>query len=174
MKPLSFLDTITDRFNRMTHGGRDPRNARGESALYRAVRAGNRSEVRDRLRRGADPNQAADGGTTPLHEAAYWGESDIVRLLLKAGADVARVDDHGWTPLHAAAVSGGLRTRADIIALFKDAGARDDIADKQGWTARDYMALWDDNPAAAERLRVMMTGRQNLKSGAKPPPRKPN
>lgn len=174
MKPLSFLDHITDRFNRMTHGGRDPRNARGESALYRAVRAGNRSEVRDRLRRGADPNLATDNGMTPLHEAAYWGESDIVKLLLKHGADVAQIDDHGWTALHAAAVSGGSRTRGDIIALLKAAGAADDVADKQGWTPRDYMALWDDNPAAAERLRVMMMGRQTLKGDAKPKPPQKN
>lgn len=174
MKPPEFLSHITDRFNRLTHGGKDPRNARGETALYRAVRAGNRSEVRDRLRRGADPNTASENGTTPLHEAAYWGEIDIVRLLLKHGADITRVDDHGWTALHAAAVSGGARTRGAIIALFTAAGARDDVADKQGWSARDYMALWDDNPAAAERLRVMMTGRQTLNkgAGAKPPPPK--
>lgn len=170
MKPPEFLSHITDRFNRLTHGGKDPRNAQGETALYRAVRAGNRSEVRDRLKRGADPNLATANGTTPLHEAAYWGEIDIVRLLIKHGADINRVDEHGWTALHAAAVSGGQRTRAAIIALLQTAGARDDVADKQGWTARDYMALWDDNPAAAERLRVMMTGRQTLSKGAAKPP----
>lgn len=173
MRPPGFIGNITDRFNRITNGGKDPRNARGESALYRAVRAGNRGEVRDRLKSGADPNLPTASGITPLHEAAYWGELDILRLLLKHGADPKRVDDHGWTALHAAAVSGGLRARATIIDELIKAGARDDVADKQGWTARDYMTLWDSNPEAAERLRVMMTGRQNLGGGTAPkPPRK--
>lgn len=171
MKPPQFLGHITDRFNHLTGGGKDARGNKKESPLYRAVRAGNRGEVRDRLRRGADPNQSNASGSTPLHEAAYWGEGDIVSLLLKHGADATRVDEHGWTPLHAAAVSGGLRGRGAIIDQLKAAGARDDIADKQGWTARDYMALWEDNPAAAERLRLLLSGRQTMKPGTPPPPK---
>ena len=57
------------------------------------------------------------------------------------------------------------------VCVSAAAGARDDVADRQGWTARDYMKLWEDNPAAAEKLRVMMTGRQSIGGGgAKPPP----
>lgn len=174
MKPAGFFKRIADNFNRLTGGGRDQHAARGERALYLAVRAGNRSEVRTHLKRGADPNLATENGTTALHEAAYWGEVDIVRLLIAYGADPSRMDAHGWTPLHAAAVSGGMRTRAVIITILMAAGGGDDVVDKHGWTAREYMALWDHHPAAAERLRIMM-GRQVLDGDKRQPPqpRKP-
>lgn len=174
MKMPNFLDTITENFNRLTGGG-DHKNKRGESALYRAVRAGNRHEVKSLLRSGADPNLATPAGMTPLHEAAYWGERDIMAMLLDKGGDPTKTDEHGWTPLHAAAVAGGLRTRRAIIELLIAKGADDMALDKHGWSPRDYMSLWDDNPDAAEKLRLFLQGRQTVDAPPMPPkPPKPH
>lgn len=170
MKTPDFLSDLTATFNRLTGQSPDRRDRRGESALYRAVRAGNRRDVRSLLRGRANPNIQTATGLTPLHEAAYWGEREITQWLLQYKADPMLTDAHGWTALHAAAVSGGMRARADIITLLKNHGARDDVPDRHGWTAQDYMNLWDKNPDAAEKLRLQLTGRQRNEL-PKPPPK---
>lgn len=139
-------------FNSIT-GGVDKKNAKGETRLYEAVRSGNLKAVKKLLRQGADPDAQTPAGLTPLHQAAFWGETEIVSLLLKAGADPALDNGRGWTALHSAAVSGGERSRGDIIRLLKAAGADETKHDKHGWTPKDYMTLWSENAAAAEKLK---------------------
>lgn len=170
MRP-SFFESITAGFNRLSGGGVDDRNVRGETALYRAARAGNTKQVRALLRHGADPNIATNLGMTPLHEAAYWGEDAIVALLLKAGAKVNAANKRGWTPLHTAAAGGGIAARGDIIKTLLAQGARDDLRDAQGWTPRDYMALWADDPETARRLQMFsQRGPASKKSPVPPRP----
>jgi hypothetical protein len=55
-----------------------------------------------------------------------------------------------------------MKSRGDVIQSLKKAGAKDDIADKNGWTPADYMALWAGNADAAEKLR-RMTGQPSAK-----------
>lgn len=152
---MKLFKDLTDKFNRLT-GGSDMRNDAGESRLYRAVRAGSRSEVRHLLKSGADPNLASKSGLTPLHEAAYWGEVEILGWLIEKKGDVNARDQNGMTPLHVAALSGGLRGRADIIALLKKHGADESAADRNGLTALQYMSLWEDNTPAAAKWRALM------------------
>lgn len=144
---------LNDLFNTITGNGIDKRNEQGETKLYRAAREGNVSAVKKLLRAGADPDIADKRGMTPLHQAAYWGETEIVDLLLKAGAAPNVDNGHGWTPLHSAALSGGMKSRGDIIRRLKSAGAKDDIPDKHDWSARDYMQLWEENADAAAKLK---------------------
>lgn len=151
------MSGLNNLFNSLTGNGINKRNPQGETKLYRAARSGNAGEVKRLLKDGADPDAADAHGLTALHQAAYWGETEIVEMLIKAGADVnAENKGKGWTPLHSAAVSGGQRSRKEIIRLLKDAGAKDDGKDKHGWTPADYMALWDQNAPAAERLKKNM------------------
>lgn len=147
---------LNDIFNALTGRSVDRRDERGETPLYKAVRSGSLREVKRLLRNGADPEIADEKGMTPLHVAAYWGETDIVEALLKAGASPNADSGSGWTPLHAAAVSGGMRSRGDIIGLLQAAGAVTDRKDKNGWTPQDYMMLWEENAAAAEKLKAYM------------------
>jgi ankyrin repeat protein len=136
------------------NGGVDKRHgAAEETRLYQAARSGNLKAVKRLLRQGADPNAKDANGLTPLHQAAFWGETEIVDVLLKAGADPNADNGRGWTALHSAAVSGGNRSRADIIGKLKAAGGDGSLKDKQGWTPQDYMTLWDDNAPAAEKLK---------------------
>lgn len=144
-------------FNNISGNGINKRNKLGETKLYRAVRSGSIKEVKKLLRDGADPDIADNHGLTPLHHAAYWGETEIAQLLLKAGANV-NAENHGkgWTPLHSAAVSGGMKSRRDVIELLIEAGAKGEAKDKHGWTPADYMVLWEENEAAAEKLKQFL------------------
>jgi len=178
------MSGLNNLFNSLTGNGINKRNAEGETKLYRAARSGNAGEVKRLLKDGADPDAADAHGLTALHQAAYWGETEIVEMLIKAGADVnAENKGKGWTPLHSAAVSGGQRSRGEIIKLLCDAGAKEDAKDKHGWTPADYMALWDQNAAAAERLKknmqipcglIAQDGKYAGAAPAKPCPPKPN
>jgi hypothetical protein len=70
----------------------DKPGRRGSTALHTVIakmaRAGDRDALRDVARMllaaGADPNKAADDGTTPLEIATDWGEETIVRMLREA------------------------------------------------------------------------------------------
>ncbi len=140
-------------FNSLISGGVNKKDAVGETRLYRAVRSGNVNEVKKLLRNGANPDIKNNEGLSPLHLAAYWGETEIVECLLKAGAAVDSDNGMGWTPLHSAAVSGGMKSRKTIIDLLRKYGAKDDVKDKNGWAARDYMTLWEENASAAAKLK---------------------
>lgn len=141
-------------FNSLIGRGINKINHRGETRLFEAARAGNIAQVKKCLRDGADSSICNHDGLTPLHIAAYWGENEIVDVLLKAGADPNADNGKGWTPLHSAALSGGMKSRKYIIESLKRAGARDDVKDKYGFTAADYMILWAENADAAAKLKL--------------------
>ncbi len=147
---------INEIFNTLTGNGINKKDGAGDTRLYRAVRAGSFNEVRRLLKEGADPNIKNAKGLSPLHQACYWGETDIVEILLRYNADANAGNGRGWTPLHSAAISGGRKVRKSIIEMLEKAGGRSNIPDKHGWTAADYMQLWDENAPAAEKLRKHM------------------
>lgn len=72
---------------------------------------------------------------TALIAAAHLGHDGVVRRLIAAGAPLDHVNTLGWTALIEAVVlgDGGPRHLATVEALVK-AGARRDIADRQGMT----------------------------------------
>ena len=84
---------------------------------------------------GADIRARDAYGNTPLHDAAsgYQGTA-LVGFLLAAGVERDGTNDFGATALHQAARYG----RAGTVRLLLRHGARRDIADRDGKTARDY------------------------------------
>lgn len=72
---------------------------------------------------------------TALIAAAHLGHDGVVRRLIAAGAPLDHVNNLGWTALIEAVVlgDGGARHAATVEALVK-AGARRDLADRQGRT----------------------------------------
>ena len=148
---------LNNLFNSLTGHGINKRDRNGETQLFRAVKNGDIRTVKKLLRDGANPNAENNHKLTPLQHAAYWGEGAIVEALLRAGADVHHDNGHGWTALHSAAVSGGMKSRKDVIEQLKKAGAKDDVKDKHGWTPKDYMSLWEENAAAAEKLKQFLS-----------------
>jgi ankyrin repeat protein len=76
---------------------------------------------------------------TALIAAAHLGHDEVVRRLIKAGAPLDHVNNLGWTALIEAVIlgDGGPRHVASAAALVA-AGARRDIADRQGRTPLDH------------------------------------
>lgn len=157
-------------FNTLTkyHAKRDDH---GNTPLYKAAKEGSLSKVKSLLKAGADPNAMNEHHLTPLHQAAYWGETEIVELLLQYGAKVNADNGKGWTPLHSAAVAGGLKARKKVIEILLGNGADAKKPDKHGWSAEDYMALWEANVEAAEKLKKYMEMLEGfISSNSKQPP----
>lgn len=96
------------------------------SALTTAVRHHEIGIVKLLLQHGANVNSQSNDGMTALETAAGRGFSDEVKLLLAHGADVNQKGSRGRTPLAAAlAVQKSGEDRSDVIALLKQAGAKE-------------------------------------------------
>lgn len=63
--------------------------------LHEAAYNGDLVQVRQLLRRGADPTERDEDGATPLMEALQEGHTEICQLLLEAGADTRDVARSG-------------------------------------------------------------------------------
>ena len=82
------------------------------------------SDVIRCLEAGADPNERADGGWTPLH---FAGSAEAVTALLEAGADPMARSLHGGTPLHWA-------TTNEAVTALLQAGANLEARNENGLT----------------------------------------
>jgi len=112
--------------------------------LAAAARVPNVDILRLLVAGGADPDMAADDGTTPLmaavgmvqNEARLATESeslDVVQLLVKLEIDVNATNAQGRTAIHGAA----RLARNTLIPVLVNHGARVDIADARGQTPLD-------------------------------------
>jgi hypothetical protein len=88
------------------------------------------------LQLGGDPKAITSPyGGTALIAAAHAGHPDVVRMLIDAGSPLDHVNSLGWTALIEAVILGdGGRRYRRIVDLLLAAGARTDIADRQGRT----------------------------------------
>ena len=142
------------------------RNRLGESALIIVLKKDRVDLATVLLTAGADVNQPAVNGITPLMAAAYGGHTEFVRVLLDKGADVNAVDrlkknamtyaaGEGHTAIVKLLLARGIDANAvynnDLTALMwaagygrvetlralLDAGAKADLKDDRGKTALD-------------------------------------
>ena len=68
-----------------THGGKTGEEL---NVIIAAAKNGDIEAVKQYLADGADVNEKAGDGTTPLHNAAGYGHNEIVELLIAKGADM--------------------------------------------------------------------------------------
>jgi ankyrin repeat protein len=107
----------------------------GRTLLHGAAAAGDLTTVELLLRLGAQPDNADDGGHTPLYcvanECRTRGGAHVVRALVAAGASVdARDGVKRCTALHMAARRG----HVEVAEALLDCGAGIDVQDSVGDT----------------------------------------
>ncbi|XP_016298057.1 protein phosphatase 1 regulatory subunit 12A-like [Sinocyclocheilus anshuiensis] len=105
-------------------GNRRARVRFAQGAVFMAAcSAGDREEVAELLRQGADINHANIDGLTALHQACIDENADMVEFLVESGSDVNRGDNEGWRPLHAAASCGFIQIAKYLIEHGAHVGA---------------------------------------------------
>ena len=110
MKPL-LLTTIAVTSLLATTALADP--------IHVAARVGDLAGVQAELDKGADVNEKAARGFTPLHYAVINDHKEIAELLIAAGANVNAKDAHDWIPLNQAVDLG----HKEIVELLIAGGA---------------------------------------------------
>ena len=87
------------------------------------------------LEAGADPNAQDKDGWSALHFVAQEHLTEMAHILLGRGADPNLRDNDGNTPLWRAVHSS--RGRTELVGVLRAAGAKDDLANAQGESAKD-------------------------------------
>ncbi|MEP9357767.1 hypothetical protein [Sphingomonas sp. KR3-1] len=114
--------------------------------LFAAAWNEDRATIRLLLKHGADIEEGAERGDTPLLGAVGWSKFGPAEELLLGGANPDAQDKQGRTALHRMLSKG---SDAAHFAMFVQAGARGDIADGEGRTAvallrRKRDAVWKE------------------------------
>jgi len=103
------------------HGGKTGEEL---NALLDAAKKGDIEAVKQHLAAGADVNEKAGDGTTPLHNAAVYGHKEVAELLLANGAEVNAIivsgRNQGKTPLDLAI----WRKKTETADLLRKHGGR--------------------------------------------------
>ncbi|XP_014278504.1 putative ankyrin repeat protein RF_0381 [Halyomorpha halys] len=114
--------------------GADVRLRTTTTALLAATVSGNVKAVNFLLMHGADIEEMANNGKTPLISAVSEGHEDVVEALLNRGASLHATDDgRGNTALHIAAKKGYLK----IAEILLKHGHKIDIKNSDGKTPLD-------------------------------------
>jgi len=108
-----------------------PAVGQSRSSLADLIQAGNRKAALDRIRTGADVNEAQPDGTRPIHWAVYKVDYELIGALIAKKATVDVVNEFGATPLAEAVKLADAR----MVRMLLDAGAGVDRADESGQTA---------------------------------------
>jgi ankyrin repeat protein len=108
-----------------------PALGQSRSSVADLIQAGNRKAALDRIRAGADVNEAQPDGTRPIHWAVYKVDYELIDALIAKKATVDVVNEFGSTPLAEAVKLADAR----MVKRLLDAGAAVGRADENGQTA---------------------------------------
>ena len=100
-------------------------------SLADLIRAGNRKTALDRIRTGADVNEAQPDGTRPIHWAVYKVDYELIDALIAKKAKVDVTNEFGSAPLAEAVKLADAR----MVKTLLDAGAGVESANEDGQTA---------------------------------------
>ena len=112
----------------------DARDEDQRTPLHQAVLGNSVGLVGLLIECGANVNAGDSRGFTPLHFAAEEHAPEIVRILVGKGADPNARDEDGNSVLWRAVASA--RGRDEIVRFLLDNGARGDLPNLEGVTAR--------------------------------------
>ena len=109
------------------------------NALLAVGETGDVEVLREVLRADPDLTRTNRFGGTALIPAADRGHVEMVRALLETEIDVDHVNNLGWTALLEAVILGdGGPRHQEIVRLLLEAGARRDLADRDGVTPLEH------------------------------------
>lgn len=112
-----------------------------DSAFLLAGARGHTEIVRATLAAGADLASTNRYGGTALIPACHHGHVETVRLLLDTPIDIDHVNNLGWTALLEAVILGdGGPAHTEIVRLLIGAGAKLNLADRDGVTPLQHAA----------------------------------
>jgi len=100
-------------------------------SLASLIQAGNRKTALDRIRAGADVNEAQPDGTRPIHWAVYRVDYELLDALIAKKAKLDVSNEFGATPIAQAAMLADAR----MVKTLLDAGAGPEGANEDGQTA---------------------------------------
>jgi uncharacterized protein len=124
------------------------------NAFLAVGETGDVAVLREVLRADPDVTRTNRFGGTALIPAADRGHVEMVRALLETEVDVDHVNDLGWTALLEAVILGdGGPRHQEIVRLLLDAGARRDLADRDGVTPLEHARR-----AGYEEIEAMLAG----------------
>jgi uncharacterized protein len=112
------------------------RGASPQHSLYAAAYNRDTDAIRLLVRYGADIEESAGPGDTPLLGAIGWSHFDAAAAMLECGANVNAQNNRGITAAHMMLKKGSEYEHLELLARF---GARFDLPDKDGVTAADIM-----------------------------------
>ena len=102
-----------------------------KDSLASLIQTGNRKAALDKIRTGADVNEAQPDGTRPLHWAVYRVDYELLDALIAKKAKVDVTNEFGSTPLAEAVKLADAR----MVKTLLDAGAAHESANQDGETA---------------------------------------
>ncbi len=105
--------------------------AQTTGSLASLIQAGNRKAALEKIRAGADVNEAQPDGTRPIHWAVYRVDYEILDALIAKKAKVDVTNEFGSTPIAEAAKLADAR----MVKTLLDAGANPEGANQDGETA---------------------------------------
>jgi ankyrin repeat protein len=108
-----------------------PAVGQSTSTLADLIQSGNRKAALDRIRSGADVNEAQPDGTRPIHWAVYKVDYELIAALIAKKARVDVVNEFGAFPLAEAVKLADAR----MVTMLLGAGAAVNRADQNGQTA---------------------------------------
>jgi len=141
---VTLLNFQPSAFAALLRRGADPNRttANGESAITVASILPDRTYLEAVMRHGGRSDVCDSRQRTPLILAIQRRRVENVRLLLESGAAVNVADARGDTPLMHA--FQGLTPDAAIVRALLERGARSDIPNPAGFTAKDYASTFRD------------------------------
>lgn len=147
--------------------------ARAKDDIWLAVIMNQPDLVKEHIAGGANVDQTAEDGTPLLVLAIAMASAETVKMLIDAGANVNATNvTHGGTPL----IAAGFLGKADAAKLLLAAGADASIADYQGSTVREMLAMdWATTEYIASMIGVtlnqdeLLAARQQIREMLPPP-----
>jgi len=123
------------------------------SSLHETVLHGSIEIVERLISSGANVNEKASDGSTPLHCAAQEGHVEIAKLLISNGANVNTKSNNGNTPLHQAIGE----SKTEMVRFLVSKGADVNAKGEDDWTPLHWAVQENHNVGIVKIL--LSTGR---------------